>query len=281
MSGSRPTNGPTNDPTNPPANGSGDASRRSLRRNKLGEIASISSALRATGEPIASRSQAGAAPDFTNLILARVDAERPFLNHATRRAVWASRVGLGVSAAVLVLGVALTLRFAPKAVELAPAPAPLSAVVDTLGTGAEYRLQSIRAAVSSAGNTPPSRVLSNVTGVAPSSALDLLDMSMPVTLAPLGQAGAQSGRGDAVRCERLRGATQACAAEFEIARGVDLLQPRAWAKMPNTRAVASSWINPSTGRNQAGVARSSSDDVQIRMSTLLGEGDLSTGLSPK
>jgi hypothetical protein len=84
------------------------------------------------------------APDFTSSILDRVDAERPFLAPSVRRKLPWIRIGLGVCVAMSVLAVALTHRWAPKAVQLVEQPAPISDVVQCVECAAQQHLVNIR-----------------------------------------------------------------------------------------------------------------------------------------
>lgn len=109
------------------------------RRQRLDSIHQIAEQLRQSADV--------PAPDLTSSILAQVDAQRPFLDRRTRRMLWAGRAALGLSVALVALGVALTHRWAPEAVEVVSRPAPLSNVVETVRTEATERLGDLRNAV--------------------------------------------------------------------------------------------------------------------------------------
>ena len=123
------------------------------RRNKLSEIASVASALRSDA------ASQGETPDLTSSILSRVDAQRPFLDRATRRAIWIGRFGLGASVAMVVLSVCLAWRLFPERMDLSHQPSPLSAVVDTVGTHATTQLVSLRQSIDSVGQTDPNKFI--------------------------------------------------------------------------------------------------------------------------
>ena len=93
---------------------------RHSRRAKLDNIAHVGETLRAA--PIE-------APDFTSSILDRVDVERPFLAPSVRRKLPWIRLMLGACVAFSVLSIALTHRYAPKAIQLTEQAAPISDVV--------------------------------------------------------------------------------------------------------------------------------------------------------
>lgn len=114
------------------------------RRQRLDSIHEIADQLRqSAGVP---------APDLTDSILDRVGESRPFLDRRTRRMLWVGRGAIGLSVAVVGLGVALTHRWAPQTVDLvtASAPAPLSSVVESVRHEAGERLVNLRVAVDQA-----------------------------------------------------------------------------------------------------------------------------------
>ncbi len=111
---------------------------RPRRRARLDDIAQIASSLRAA--PIET-------PDFTNSILDRVDVERPFLAPSVRRKLPWIRVGLGACVALGTLGVALTHRWAPEAVQLVQQPAPISDVVQSIECSTCLKLVAYRPAM--------------------------------------------------------------------------------------------------------------------------------------
>jgi len=117
------------------------------RRDRLNSLQQIAAQLRQTDDV--------AAPDLTGSILDQVAATRPFLDDKTRRLLWVGRASLGLSVAAVVLGVALTQRWAPRAVEFVSSrPSPLSSVVENVRNEAGIRLVGLREAapLSSASN---------------------------------------------------------------------------------------------------------------------------------
>lgn len=111
------------------------------RRDRLNSIREIAAQLQQSDDL--------AAPDLTHSILARVDANRPFLDRHTRRMVWVGRGALVASVAAIVLTAALMQRFAPETVEIVARPAPLSNVVESVKIDAAERLVVLRDAVNS------------------------------------------------------------------------------------------------------------------------------------
>lgn len=111
------------------------------RRDRLNSIREIAAQLQQSDDL--------AAPDLTQSILARVDANRPFLDRQTRRMVWVGRGALVASVAAIVLTAALMQRFAPETVEIVARPAPLSNVVESVKSNATERLVVLREAVNS------------------------------------------------------------------------------------------------------------------------------------
>lgn len=131
--------------------------KRSDRRKRLSELADVSASLRSA--PIE-------APDFTSSILDRVDAERAFLAPSVRRKIHVTRWALGASVALLVLGVALTVRLVPATANVAGAPTPISAVVRTVENNADMNLDGLRQTIDSVTKTEPAQVISAVTAFA-------------------------------------------------------------------------------------------------------------------
>lgn len=70
------------------------------------------------------------APDLTDQIMARVDRRRRFLPAGFRRMISFGRLAVAAGLLVVLLGVALTQRYAPRAVSLTPPERPLTAVID-------------------------------------------------------------------------------------------------------------------------------------------------------
>ena len=132
------------------------------RRQRLNSLQQIAAQLRQTADV--------PAPDLSDSILDKVDARRPFLDDKTRRMLWAGRAALGLSVAVVVLGVALTHRWAPNAVELVSRPAPFSNVVENVRSEAGVRLVELRVAAGAAdtgANKSNGGLLSLITTAAP------------------------------------------------------------------------------------------------------------------
>jgi hypothetical protein len=98
------------------------------RRARLHDIQNVMDSLR---EPVE-------APDLTDAILGRVHDERPFLSPGVRRLLWVGRAMAACVAAGAVFGIVMTRRHAPETVRMVSVvrPAPLSAVVDSLGAEA-------------------------------------------------------------------------------------------------------------------------------------------------
>lgn len=139
------------------------------RRQRLDSIHEIADQLR--------QSAAFSTPDLTDSILDRVGDARPFLDRRTRHLLWVGRTMVGLSVAAVGLGVALTHRWAPEAVDLVSAsnPAPLSSVVESVRSEAGERLVTLRVAVDQAGqavdagaaSVPSGGLLTLVTSAAP------------------------------------------------------------------------------------------------------------------
>lgn len=110
------------------------------RRQRLSNIQQIAEDLRHSAD-------SAPAPDFTRSILDRVDAERPFLTQKTRHLVIAARFGAGLAAVLAVGAVVVFHRMAPGALELSPAPAPLSTVVESVKSEATVQLADLRSTV--------------------------------------------------------------------------------------------------------------------------------------
>lgn len=127
--------------------------RKSDRRRRLDDIAHVATSLRSA--PID-------APDLTQSILNAVDAERAFLAPSVRRRIHISRWALGASVAMVVLGVALTVRWSPEVVQIAGGPAPISNVVKSVESNADVSLSSLRKTVQTVVRTEPERLLSAV-----------------------------------------------------------------------------------------------------------------------
>ena len=70
------------------------------RRNRLSSIHAIADELRQSSEAVGT-------PDFASSILSRVEVQRPFLCERTRQMIWVGRAAVGLSVAVMALGVAL------------------------------------------------------------------------------------------------------------------------------------------------------------------------------
>lgn len=108
------------------------------RRDKLNRISDIASQLRESSPAPTEM------PDLTSSILGKVDAERPFLNAHTRRMLWVGRSAIGATVALVALAGFLTLRFAPRMLEPAEVPAPLTAVIDRVQTKASRRVEVVQ-----------------------------------------------------------------------------------------------------------------------------------------
>lgn len=106
------------------------------RRNRLSSIHAIADELRQSSEPVGT-------PDFASSILSRVDAQRPFLCEKTRQMIWVGRAAVGLSVAVMALGVALLYRWSPDTAELAGTPAPASMVLRTVQSNVAQTTQNI------------------------------------------------------------------------------------------------------------------------------------------
>lgn len=117
------------------------------RRHKLHEIRSVARELKATAPA------AGEVPDLTDAILGRVDAERPFLDSSTRRCLWVGRAAIVATVGVMALSAFLMYRFAPRAVELTPQPAPLTAVVESAEARVQQQVVSVQQSLSGAPQT--------------------------------------------------------------------------------------------------------------------------------
>ena len=85
-------------------------------------------------------------PDFTSSILDRVDVERPFLAPSVRRKLPWVRIGLGGCGVGPTRAVALTQSGAPRVMQLAEQPAPISNVVQCVQCTAIQKLVEIRSA---------------------------------------------------------------------------------------------------------------------------------------
>lgn len=127
------------------------------RRSKLSEIAAVADSLRAA--PIE-------APDFTKSILDRVDAERPFLARSVRRRLPLVHLSVGAAVCAGVLTMALTHRWAPRAVELVRAPQPVSDVIRCVECSAQSPVEVLRQSVRSVAEVEPSELLTVVAAVA-------------------------------------------------------------------------------------------------------------------
>lgn len=100
------------------------------RRSKLHDIQQIADSLR-SDTPLPGD---GAVPDFTDAILRRVDAQRPFLTHRTRRLVAACRYGAAAAVLLAVGGIVLVQATSPRIAELAAPiqPVTFSPAVDAV-----------------------------------------------------------------------------------------------------------------------------------------------------
>lgn len=134
--------------------------KRSDRRKRLSDIADVAASLHAA--PIE-------APDFTASILDRVDAERAFLAPSVRKKIHVGRWAIGASVALVVLGIALTVRMAPSVVNVAGAPTPITTVVRTLESNADAHLDGLRKTIRTVSRTEPSEVISTFTAFAAAS----------------------------------------------------------------------------------------------------------------
>lgn len=83
-------------------------------------------------------------PDLTQSILSRVEAERPFLNKKTRRAVWIGRSMMAAGVALAVLAGTLLYRYAPESVDVSRTPTPLSTLVHRVENQATQRIGSVQ-----------------------------------------------------------------------------------------------------------------------------------------
>lgn len=108
------------------------------RRHRLNEIRSVAKELRSTAPAPCE------VPDFTDAILGRVDAERPFLNTSARRCVWVGRAAIGASVAIVAMCGFLTYRYAPRALEVSPQERPLTAMVESAEARAALHVASVR-----------------------------------------------------------------------------------------------------------------------------------------
>lgn len=109
---------------------------RRQRQERLHDIREVAEGLRSA--PIE-------APDFTASILDRVDVERPFLAPSVRRRLPWIRMSLGACVALTALSLALTHRWAPRAVQMvSQQPAPISDVVQCVECAAIRRVASLR-----------------------------------------------------------------------------------------------------------------------------------------
>jgi hypothetical protein len=125
------------------------------RRQRLDSISVIAAQLRQSNDVLA--------PDLTSSILDQVDATRPFLDGRTRGMLWVGRIAIGCSVAMVGLGIALTHRWAPEAVDIVMSrPAPLSNVVETVKFEAGERLTELRVAVDSASQPSTSAATASV-----------------------------------------------------------------------------------------------------------------------
>jgi hypothetical protein len=179
---------------------------RPRRRARLDDIADVASSLR--NAPIQT-------PDFTSSILDRVDVQRPFLAPSVRRRLPWIRIGLGASVAFAALGIALTHRWAPEAVQLTEQPAPISDVVQSCAACGhlvalrpavlkvtEQDASQFFAAVVTAARvaedegrrtTLPADSPTTVTALLPLSQAVPLDTPAPPTNAPIARATASRG----------------------------------------------------------------------------------------
>lgn len=106
------------------------------RRNRLSSIHAIADELRQSSEAVGT-------PDFASSILSRVEVQRPFLCERTRQMIWVGRAAVGLSVAVMALGVALLYRWSPDTADLAGAPAPASMVLRTVQTNVSETTQNL------------------------------------------------------------------------------------------------------------------------------------------
>lgn len=134
-------------------------------------------------------------PDLTSAIMSRVDAERAFLAPSVRRRLLAVRWGLGGTAVLLALGLALTLRYAPDGIPLVEQPAPLTSVVRSLEERTESPLVAIRQTVQTVATSEPTRLMDSLMSAA-APAEPRPRMVAPPSALVLGPAMARAARTD-------------------------------------------------------------------------------------
>lgn len=112
------------------------------RRSKLQDIQQIADSLRADA-PIGAD---GDAPDFTDAIIQRVHAQRPFLTRRTRRLVVACRYGAAVAVVLTIGGVVLVRATSPQVAELVTPlqPVTFSPVVDSVRDTTTQAVNNVR-----------------------------------------------------------------------------------------------------------------------------------------
>lgn len=89
------------------------------------------------------------APDLTESIMARVERRRRFIHPAQRRTVRHGRLVAAGAVLAVVLGLALTQRYAPQFLELAPRPRPITAVVEAGRAEAEQGARQLASTITS------------------------------------------------------------------------------------------------------------------------------------
>lgn len=133
------------------------------------------------------RSEPIDAPDFTASILSRVDAQRAFLAPSVRRKIPWVRLGVLGCVSLVALSGALVLRYAPGSADLVERPAPLTAVVRSVGQQAGGPLENLRQTVrqtveetvQSVSLAEPTQVLTAV-----AAAARLPEPALPVVVEP-------------------------------------------------------------------------------------------------
>jgi hypothetical protein len=135
----------------PPAGGPGDFVRnpRASAGARLGKLHEIHGVMESMREPVQ-------APDLTDAILSRVEAERPFTDAGERRWIWAGRASVAAGILMLLGAVFVLHTLAPRSTTWANRPAPLSAVIDSAENEVGAGYLTIRAQLASVGNIVPS-----------------------------------------------------------------------------------------------------------------------------
>jgi len=116
------------------------------RRDKLRDIQQIADSLRAD---LPTGPDGGDAPDFTEAILDRVHAQRPFLSHRTRRLVVACRYAAAAAVLLMIAGIVVVQATSPKVTSIAAPiqPVTFSPAVDSVRDMTAQAVSNVRRAI--------------------------------------------------------------------------------------------------------------------------------------